>query len=199
MDVAKPNSETQAFFESFRLLEAQRPDFDRVQLLSALGVALEKTGHVRLVRATAEPPSSDLSGLFVPVLFWGLGASAGVALGAPWPVWIALSFGIAIGYGLLAAASPKTAPPVAGILMLAWAGAAVALGMTDPGEIAWTHGSPIAAALVLAVALRSLRLREARDVAMALAGVARSAPYVAPVAAGGRPTAQAPRPRAKRR
>ena len=37
MDVAKPNSETQAFFESFRLLEAQRPDFDRVQLLSALG------------------------------------------------------------------------------------------------------------------------------------------------------------------
>lgn len=65
--------------------------------------------------------------------------------------------------------------------MLAWAGAAVALGMTDPREIAWTHAIPIGAALVVAVALRTLRLREARDVAMALAGIARSAPYVAPV------------------
>lgn len=150
--------------------------------MSALGAALEKAGHVRLVRATGEQDSSDqLSGLFVPVLFWGVGSSAGIGLDASPLAWLGLTVGIAIAYGVLAAAAPKTAGPAAATLMLAWVAVAVVLGMTDPSSLVWTHGIPIGGALVVAVALRTLRLREARDIALALAGVARSAPYVAPV------------------
>ncbi|MGH2844675.1 MAG: hypothetical protein ACRDL0_01380, partial [Thermoleophilaceae bacterium] len=182
MEVADPSSDTRAFLESFKLLEAQRPDFDRVQLVSALEAALEKAGHARLVRATGEEGSSDqLGGLFVPVLFWGLGSSAGIALETSLLAWLGLSAGIAIAYGVLAAAAPKAAEPVAVMLMLAWVAVAVVLGMTDPGSLLWTYGIPITGALAVAFALRTLRLREARDVALALAGVARSAPYVAPV------------------
>lgn len=182
MDVADPSSDTRAFFETFQLLEAQRPDFDRVQLVSALGAALEKAGHVRLVRATGEQDSSDqLSGLFVPVLFWGLGSSIGISLNTSPLAWLGLGAGVAIAYGVLAAAAPKTAGPVAATLMLTWVAVAVVLGLTDASALVWTHGIPITGAFAVAIALRTLRLREARDVALALAGVARSAPYVAPV------------------
>lgn len=55
------------------------------------------------------------------------------------------------------------------------------LGFTDAQQLVWTHLIPIVAAVLLGTAMRSLVLREARDIAMALAGVGRSAPYVAPV------------------
>lgn len=182
MDVANPTSDTQVFFERIGLLEAQRPDVDRVQLVSALGDVLAKAGHVRLVQATGEHDSStQLSGLFVPVLFWGLGSSAGIALGTSPLVWLGLSVAIAVGYLALAAAAPMIGEPVAVTLILAWLAAAVGLGMTDPSSLVWTHGIPIAGALTVAIALRTLRLRQVRDLVLALAGVARSAPYVAPV------------------
>lgn len=92
-----------------------------------------------------------------------------------------MSFGLAIGYALLAAAAPKAAQPVAILLILLWMGVAVGLAVTRPEALVWTYGIPIGIALAVALALRNLRLREARDLAMALAGVARSAPYVAPV------------------
>jgi hypothetical protein len=175
-------SETQEFFEKFRLLEAHRHEIDRAQLLAALGVALEKAGHVRLVSATSdEQPSADIAGLLVPVLFWGLGASVGIVLGWAWPLWIALAVGIAVVYGVIAAAAPKVGRVAALLLVVAWIGVGITLSMTEPSRLVWSYGLPIAAAVVMAILLRTLRLREARDVAVALAAVGRAAPYLVPV------------------
>lgn len=177
----EPPTETQSLFESFRQLEAERPDVERLVLLRALGTALEKRGHGRLVSAVARPASGDLTGLLVPVLFWGLGASLGTALDRPWPIWLALSVAILIGYGILASQAPRLAGPAAGALVLAWIASAVAVALTAPAQLVFTHGIPIAGATLVGLALRSLRVREARDVIAGLAGVGRSAPFLAPV------------------
>lgn len=159
-----------------------RVKLDRFVLLKALGDALENAGHLRLVQATAETAeSSRFGGLIALLLFWGLGASAGVAIGASPIIWIVLGVGMLLAYGILASESPTIAQSLAPVVMVGWVAAGVALATSDPDGFFWTHGIPILLVLIATTAMRNLRLREARDAALALAGVVRSAPYVAPV------------------
>lgn len=175
-------SSTREFFRAVQELDAHRPFVDRAQVFAASALALENSGHVRLAEAAGSPASSaHLGGLFVVVLFWGLGTSAGVALQVSLLASSAIAVGLAIVYGIAAATLPRAAGPFAALLIAVWMGAAGALAATVPDALLWTHGIPIVGALGLAVALRTLRLREARDVALALAGTGRSVPYLVPV------------------
>lgn len=150
--------------------------------MEALGDTLADRGHTALARAEPEADSSEqLSGLLVPVLFWCLGSSAGIAISAPIWAWFALSLVMLIGYFVVADQLPRFARLIAGFLILIWAGLPVVFVLTEPQALIWTYAVPIGGALLVAVGLRSLRLRQAKDVAQALAGVARSAPYLAPV------------------
>jgi hypothetical protein len=173
--VADRTSEAQEFFEAVRRIEASRTEFDRTQLLAAFGDALAAKGHAALARAEPEAVSSEqISGLLVPVLFWGLGSSAAIAIGAPIWAWFVLSLGIAIAYFVVASKVPGFATLIAWLLLLVWAVVPLVFVLTEPRALIWTYAVPIGGALLVAVALRSLRLRQAKDVAQALAGVARS-------------------------
>jgi len=177
-----PSSDTRAFFETVREIDRHRPAFDRAQVLTASADALKSQGHLRLVQATAKNASFDyLSGPLALVIFVGLGGSAGVVFRASLFGSIMLTAGIAIAYIVLAVAVPRLAGPGAGLLIFAWLGTAIVTGVSAPAVLLFTHGLPIVGAVGLAVVRGTLRLREARDVALAFAGVARSAPYLVPV------------------
>ena len=178
--VMAEESETQRFFRNLRAIENQRVAIDKAQLLDALRLALAKSGHVRLINASPDT-SGSLSELFVLLVFWGLGAAAGSGFGWSWPWWIVLSIGIAFVYLALAAARPAVSGPLAALVTLTWLGTGITLALTEPARLVWAYAVPIAVAIGTALVLRTLRLREARDIALALAGVGRSAPYVAPV------------------
>lgn len=162
--------------------ERARHVVDQAVLASALKDALEARGHVRLVDAASSGDSQQNFGLLIAlVLFWGLGASIGAALNLSPALWVVIALAGAIAYGILASRLPDAGPPVAIAIVAAWLLAAVAFAFADPSELVWTHGVPLLAATLVAIGLRRLHLREARDVTFALAGLARSTPYVVPV------------------
>lgn len=175
-------SDTQAFFKKFDAIDRKRSEFDRVQLLAALGASLDKAGHARLVNARAAASKRlDMTGPFVLVVFWGLGATIGAVFGWAWPLWIVAGVVIALVQGFLASRVRALGPPLALLLSLGWAAGAVGLAMTDPHLLVWTHAAPVALVVALSLMSRTLRFRDIRDVAVAMAGVGRSAPFVAPV------------------
>lgn len=171
---------SQEFFRHVRALEAERDQVDRHTLTTFLSTALKDAGHVRLVEAKGKGRSPDLTGIVVVPIFWGLGASLGWIIETSWLAWLALSVGLLFAFGLLMLI-PRLEPAGPWLLIVAWPVSAVLVGTNDAGGLVWTHGIPVALALVVALFFRSLALREARDFALALAGFGRSAPYVAPV------------------
>lgn len=104
-----------------------------------------------------------------------------MALGVGVWLWLLISLGYAFCYGVLTQAAPRLAELTAVALIVAWVGVGVFAAITDGQVLVYSYVIPIAVWLTIGLFLRSLGLREARDVALALAGVARSAPYVAPV------------------
>ncbi len=183
--------ETERFLENLPVFDSHRWEIERIQLLSQLAKALNKARHSRLVHgAVRERPPGGLGiALYMLVLLWGVGSAIGVLWDRSLLVWVFLSVGVLIGTFALAALlarvfgiSPvRTGEATPGTLTLLWIAAAVVVGLSRGKALAWTHGIPLALALLMALVFRTLALREARDVALALGGVVRSAPYVAPV------------------
>jgi hypothetical protein len=175
-------SDTRTFLETMRKVDGHRLDVDRVLLMRALGEALDRAGHFRLT-ATARPPSlgNALGALAIPMLFWGLGASIGVAIGASAFESLMLAGGLFVVYFVMVGIQPTTAQRGAYVVIAGWSIAAIVLVFTESALLWWTHVLPGTVTTLVALGLSRLHVRRARDVVQALGGVAKSAPYVAPV------------------
>ena len=185
MSNAGDNQDQDTDWELLSEFARRRNELDPIFLRGLLARALRRRGFAALVwpedSATGEPATGRGSALMAWIVIWSLGIAATDALGLPWflaPVGV---LGVAMGSALLFKLVRGSASG-AGVLILGWLVVGVATAVEGPFLVFFiAYLLPLGLGLAYALANRLLRLRDAQDVAMALGGVARSAPLVAPV------------------
>lgn len=149
-----------------------------------LAVALVRRGYGAVVIADDMPEnvvqSNPLPGLLALGMTWSFGISAAIAAGLPWYLYWC---GLLGAFVLLGVASNRLNSTLfGGLVLVAWVTTGVAFASNGALEsFALAYGVPLVAGAGFAVAFRTLRLRDAQDVALALGGAFRGAPLVAPV------------------
>lgn len=162
----------------------RRKELDPHLLRGALANALRKRGYGAIVSPEdgvgEEPEKQALPTLLALTMLWSFGVSAAIALGAPWYLW---PLGIVVAFAAVAfLIRLVSAGPAGTILFLSWAALGVSQAAAGDFEaLLVTYLAPLGIAAAYGLATRVLRLREAQDFALALGGVIRSAPLVAPV------------------
>jgi MFS family permease len=162
----------------------RRKELDPFLLRAALANALRRRGYGRIVTPEDGGPQEKRQGPFAALLtitmFWTFGASGAIALGSPWYLW---PVGMLVAFAVLAMLVKVVPGDSAGsILIFLWV--ALGLGLAVAGSFATlivSYGAPLGLLGCYGVATRALRVREAQDLALALGGVIRSAPLVAPL------------------
>lgn len=164
---------------------ARGPEVDETLARGLLAAALARHGHSALVendltQPVTKPQSAGALGALL--LCWSSGSFIGAeAHLSPvlWPV-------LAIGVCVLLAAAISQAQAIGGTLIVAclvgWPVTLVVLANSHRSSDIWaTHLVPVALALVTGLLTRRLPLRDAQDVALAMSGVVRGAPLLAPL------------------
>lgn len=178
------NADSESNWE--RLAEAARRGEEHAEqlLLAVLGEALVRRGFGAI--AVKEPgEDGEKVGLatqsFGFLVVWGLGISLASAVGSTillWPLGI-----LAVIAGLLLLAKLTGGSPVAFLLVvLLWLVVGV-LEVANGDFATWavSYLGPLVILVMVAVATRSLRLQDAQDVALAISGVVKAGPLIAPV------------------
>jgi hypothetical protein len=166
---------------------AHRPKaVDRAHLRVLLASVLRARGHDLVVIEDSMPGpegvDSYVPGAISMMMFWGLGAGLGVKLGAEWWLWPVFAVAVVLISGiLLQGIGPRLSGLIAGLLLLTWLGVAATEVGDGLATLAESHLVPLVLVTAYGFASRSLRLRDAQDVAMALGGVARAAPLLGPL------------------
>jgi hypothetical protein len=174
---------------SARQLPAVLTDDQRRRLLRrALASALRAGRHVELVDAeapTTERPVPQIAGgVAIALLFWALGATIGDQLHAAVWWWPLLAFGLAVAMVLLAGIprlGPRLGPLLALVAILA-APLTFVVQVNEDRHALVTHVVPAVLTVAVALMTQSVNVRSARDVGVAAAAIARSAPLLAPLA-----------------
>ena len=162
----------------------RRDELDPFLLRSLLASSLRRRGFAAIVwsedAGEGEPPASRAPTIAALLVVWSLGVSATSAVGLPWFVVPVALLAVSLTLAILATLTSESG--TGGLVLLAWVtvGLVVAVEGTFLTLLA-AYLLPLGLGLVYAIASRLLRLRDAQDVAMALAGVIKSAPLVAPV------------------
>jgi hypothetical protein len=150
-----------------------------------LANALRKRGYAAIVAPEdgkgAEPKKPLLPNILAYTALWSFGTSGAIAVGAPWYLWpvgIAVALGVILWLNRISGESQL----LGSVVLLGW----VVLGVAQTIEerfdtLAITYLAPLLLGAVYGLATRVLRLREAQDLVLALGGVIKSAPLVAPV------------------
>jgi hypothetical protein len=162
----------------------RRREIDPFLLRGALANALRRKGYGSLTASEdgklEEQRKGPGAALLTAALFWSFGVSGAIALGGAWYLW---PIGILAAFAA-AGALLKLLPSesIGAVLVMSW----VALGVVQVIEgtffaLAVTYLVPLGLVGAYVLASRVLRLRDAQDLVLALGGVIRSAPLVAPV------------------
>jgi hypothetical protein len=175
---------TEVNWEGLDEFAQRRAELNPAFLRFLLAKALRRRsyGAVLIEKDLEDEKASDLiSGLFAMAVLWGFIASLALALGNRWYHWIIAVVSIFVLVGIAAKLFPNSAV-FGAILAVAWITLGVMPLVTgDPIVSLVAYGLPLAGIGLYAVSTRALRLRDAQDVALALGGVIKSAPLVAPV------------------
>jgi len=169
-----------------RLAEAARRGEEHAEqlLLAVLGEALVRRGFG--ATAVNEPQEDGENvGLatqsFGFLVVWGLGISLASVLGSSILLWPLGIIGVIAGLLLLAKVTGQS--PVAFLLVvLLWLVVGVLeVAYGDFATWAVSYLGPLFILVMVAMATRSLRLQDAQDVALAISGVVKAGPLIAPV------------------
>jgi hypothetical protein len=160
-------------------------DVNRGLLRAVLAGALTQRGHSAIVHEASNPytkPTSErLSKMFGAMVLWGFGFGVAAYLGIPLLLCpLGVVGAIVLMAVLMKASGDSSAVPL--IMTVAWLLVGV-LEATDGRfeALAIAYLVPIFLFATYAIATRALRLRDAQDVALAVGGVIRAAPLIAPV------------------
>ncbi len=154
-------------------------------LRTFLGKALTRRGFGMIV---FEPVDDEKGGsgsragwVITFELIWGLTASAAFALGVEWYLVPVVLVGVLVALAAAVALLGES-PLIGGVLTLLWiAAGVVSLSEGEIGSYAIAYLVPLALVISYFVSSWALRVRDAEDLALALAGVIKSAPLLAPV------------------
>jgi hypothetical protein len=163
----------------------RREELNPFLLRGMLANALRKRGYGAIVApedGVPQPPGKR----FVPNLIaytalWSFGVSGAIAVGAPWYLW-PLGIGAALVLILWLNRLSGDSGWIGSMVLLGWV--ILGVGEAIKGDFATliiTYLAPLGVGVAYGIATRVLRLREAQDLALALGGVIKSAPLVAPV------------------
>ena len=162
----------------------RRQELDPHLLRGALANALRNRGYGAIAAPEdgngEELQTQTLPALLALTVLWSFGVSGAIALGAPWYLW---PIGILIAFAIVGVLSQNVSSDSTGtILLLSWAALGLVQAVSGGFEtFLITYLAPLGIAVAYGLATRALRLRDAQDFALALGGVVKSAPLVAPV------------------
>ncbi len=159
-------------------------DVDQGLLRELLAHALQQRGHSAILgkdaRSDAKNADNRLAVLFVLSVCWALGF-----VGAAWAGLPLLLCPVGFVFAIMAVASlPEISDTsVAGLLVIvAWLVAAILIATQGQFIILIVaYLVPMVFIMIYALSTRALHLRDAQDVALAVGGVIRAAPLIAPV------------------
>jgi hypothetical protein len=172
-------------FAQLQEFAQRRDELDPFLLRAALANTLRRRGYRAIVApddGNSQAASTNRApGVVALLVLWGFSVSAAFGLGLEWYL-VPVSL-VATTLVVLAAIQLTHEAAWTGVvLILGWMLAGILEGTGgDSGAFLVGYVFPIALALSYAFAARLLRLRDAQDVALALAGVVKSAPLIAPV------------------
>lgn len=163
----------------------RREELDPFLLRGLLANTLRKRGYASIVSPEdgtgPEPPKKRLPGILAATMLWSFGISLGAVVGLPWYLW---PLGIVPVLIVIVQVNNLSGESVVigSLLLVSW----VVLGVVEAiqgafAALAITYLFPLGLGMAYGLTTRVLRLRDAQDVALALGGVIRSAPLVAPV------------------
>jgi MFS family permease len=163
----------------------QREDINPYLLRGMLANALRKRGYAAIVAPEdgkgPQPKKRVLPNILAYTALWSFGTSGAIAAGTPWYLW-PVAILAALGVILWLNSFDRDSQWIGAVVLLGW----VVLGIAQTIEgsfetLTITYLAPLALGAAYGLATRVLRLREAQDLAMALGGVVKSAPLIAPV------------------
>lgn len=163
----------------------RRPELDPFLLRGMLANALRKRGYAAIV-VPEDGNDQRLRKPIVPnilayTMLWSFGTSGAIAVGAPWflwPVGVAVALAIIMRLNRISGDSEWSGS----VVILGWV--ILGIGQAIEGQLdtlAVAYLAPLLLGAAYGLATRVLRLREAQDFALALGGVVKSAPLIAPV------------------
>lgn len=163
----------------------RREELDPILLRGLLATALRKRGYASIVApgdgAGSVGPDRRLPNIIAWTVLWSLGVSAAIVAGLAWYLW---PLGIIAMIAVLLPVGHWNGESSAmgSLLLLGWVVlAAVELIEGSLATLAFAYLLPLTLVAAYGAASRLLRLRDAQDVALALSGLIKSAPFVAPV------------------
>jgi hypothetical protein len=176
---------TQPINPDWRLLlqfAARNEVVDRLLLRGLLATALVRRGHTTVVVENELPwataQESRAATVIALLVIWTYGAAAALALDLHWYLWPVAFLLVFLVLGRL---GQSGAAAFGVVLLVGWFLIAFLEAQAGIGPLAVTHLVPGTMAVIYGVASRALRLRDAQDIALAVGGVVRGAPLIAPV------------------
>lgn len=163
---------------------SREPEMDEALARSWLARALARRGHRALVEHDLQEPvaQEERAGLFIAVLVcWSFGAFIGVETGLSWFWWPFLAIGVAIALGAITQRAKFLGTTLAVVALVAWPITLAVLLNTHSSQALATHLVPAALIIGIALVTRRLPMRDAQDAALAMRGVVRGAPLLAPL------------------
>jgi hypothetical protein len=172
-------------FEALQAFAERGDDVDRGLLRHALAKSLVLRGFAGIVSVDDDSDSPRnpeiLPTAVTLVILWSLGTAAARAVGLEWYLWPVGVVVVFLALGLLIQLWKEASQVLGALLIIGW----VVVGVLEAEEgisaLVATYIAPLGLAIAYAFATRTLRLREAQDFALAIGGVVRGAPLVAPV------------------
>jgi hypothetical protein len=163
----------------------RRPELDPFLLRGILANALRRRGYAAIVAPEdgkdQEPRKPLLPNILAYTMLWSFGTSGAIAIGLPWFLW-PVGIGVALAIILRLNKISGDSEWSGSVVILSWV--VLGIGQAIEGNfdiLAVTYLAPLLLGGAYSLATRVLRLREAQDFALALGGVVKSAPLVAPV------------------
>lgn len=163
----------------------RREELDPFILRSLLATALRRRGYASIVApddgAGTETSREWLPNFLALAMLWSFGISGAIAIGLPWFLW---PLGVIAAAVIVLSASSLSgnSPAVGSLLLVSWIVLAVVEAIQGAFlMLAVSYVLPLGLGATYGATARLLRLRDAQDVALALGGVIKSAPLVAPV------------------
>lgn len=163
----------------------RREELDPLLLRNLLATALRKRGYASIVSpedgAGHGSPDKRLPNILAWTMLWSFGVSAAITVGLVWYLW-PLGIIAMIALLLLVGRLGGGSSAIGSLLLVSWV--VIAVVETTEGALTalvFAYLVPIGLVVAYGVTSRLLRLRDAQDVALALGGVIKSAPLVAPV------------------
>jgi hypothetical protein len=170
-----------------RLIEAAQRGEEQAEhlILAVLAEALVRRGYGAIAADQPQDDGDKTVGLatksFGFFVVWGLGISLASLLSLSHLMWPLAIVAVIVGLLLLARATGES-PAVFLLVVLLWLIVGILeVAYGDFGTWVISYLGPLLILVMIAIATRSLRLQDAQDAALAIGGVVKAGPLIAPI------------------